>query len=202
MTMTAPPLLIVLSRRLAFRVKRRNVNAAAMATDPTAYKLATKPVIAGAPAECTKSIIDTSADPECNRGNEVYDQADILTVNIRLPEGDTIDYNPAVLSAFLYECPDENTPMPVRPPDGGSWENQVVDPGPPPYTIEIRGITYYRESLIEGRHCVIVQLSQKNAIPPIPEAGDYFYWDPTQGFVFPLEGEAETANVTLERIGG
>ncbi len=154
------------------------------------------------PCECTRSVTDTSVDPECNRGNKVYDQADILTVNIRLPEGDTIDYEPAVLSAFLYQCPDENTPMPSRPPDGGSYENQVVDPGPPPYTMEIRGITYYRENLIEGRHCVIVQMNQKNLMPPIPEAGDYIYWDPSQGVVFPLEGGAQTVDITLQRIGG
>jgi hypothetical protein len=142
------------------------------------------------PCECTKSIIDTSVDPECNRGNEFYDQADILTVNISLPEGDTIDYDPAVVSAFLYQCPDENTAMPNRPP------------GPPPYTMEVRGITYYRESLIEGRHCLIIQMSHKNAIPPIPVAGDYLYWNPSQGFVFPLDGGAETVDVTLEIIGG
>ncbi|MBW2552903.1 MAG: DUF1566 domain-containing protein, partial [Deltaproteobacteria bacterium] len=154
------------------------------------------------PCECTESIIDTSVDPECNRGNEFYDQADILTVNITLPEGDTIDYDPAVVSAFLYECPDENTAMPGRPPDGGSWENQVIDPGPPPYTIPLRGITYYRERLIEGRHCLLIQMSHKNVMPPIPVAGDYFYWNPSQGFVFPLDGGAETVDVTLERIGG
>ena len=154
------------------------------------------------PCECTRSIIDTSVDPECNRGNEFYDQADILTVNISLPEGDTIDYDPAVLSTFLYECPDENTAMPTRPPDGGSWENQLVDPGKPPYSISIRGITYYRERLIEGRHCLLIQMSHKNAIPPIPEAGDYFYWNPSQGFVFPLDGGAATTDVTLIKIGG
>ena len=154
------------------------------------------------PCECTKSIIDTSVDPECNRGNEFYDQADILTVNISLPEGDTIDYAPAVVSVFLYECPDENTNMPSRPPDGGSWENQVPDPGQPPYSMEVRGITYYRERLIEGRHCLIIQMSQKNIMPPIPEPGDYFYWDPSQGVVFPLDGGEETVDVILERIGG
>jgi hypothetical protein len=68
--------------------------------------------------------------------------------------------------------------------------------------MEIRGITYYRESLIEGRHCVIVQMSHKNAIPPIPVAGDYIYWDPTQGVVFPLEGGTATMDITLQRIGG
>ena len=154
------------------------------------------------PCECTRSVTNTFVDPECNRGDMVYRRADILTVNISLPDGHTIDYDPAVLSAFLYQCPDENTPMPSRPPDGGSYENQVVDPGQPPYTMEIRGITYYRERLIEGRHCLIVQMNRKNIMPPIPEAGDYMYWDPSQGIVFPLEGGAQTIDITLERIGG
>ena len=109
---------------------------------------------------------------------------------------------PAVVSVFLYECPDEHTSMPSRPPDGGSWENQVVDPGPPPYSFEVRGITYYRERPIDGRHCLIIQMSQQNLMPPIPEPGDYFYWDPSQGIDFPLDGGAETVDVTLERIGG
>jgi hypothetical protein len=68
--------------------------------------------------------------------------------------------------------------------------------------MEIRGITYYRERLIEGRHCLIVQMNRKNIMPPIPEAGDYMYWDPSQGIVFPLEGGAQTIDITLERIGG
>jgi len=92
--------------------------------------------------------------------------------------------------------------MPSRPPDGGSWENQVVDPGLPPYTVDIRGISYDRERLMESRHCLIIQMSQKNLMPPIPDAGGYFYWNPSQGIVFTLEDGAETVDVTLERIGG
>ena len=78
----------------------------------------------------------------------------------------------------------------------------MADPGQPPYSISIRGITYYRERLIEGRHCLLIQMSHKNVMPPIPEAGDYLYWDPSQGFVFPLDGGAATTDVTLTRIGG
>jgi hypothetical protein len=157
------------------------------------------------PCECTRSVIDTSVDPECYAGDEFYDQAAILTANISLPEGDTINYDPAVVAAFLYECPDENTSLPGRPPDGGSWENQVIDPGDPPYTIPIRGITYYRERLIEGRFCLLIQMSQKVSQPPIPTSGDYYYWDPTQGIVFSLDGDTQTVDpqtvdVTLVKI--
>jgi hypothetical protein len=152
------------------------------------------------PCECTRSVIDTSINTECNAGDEFYDQADILTANISLPVGDTIDYDPAVVAAFLYECPDDTTSMPSRPPDGGSWENQVIDPGPPPYSIPIRGITYYRENLIEGRYCLLIQMSQQNIMPPIPKSGDYYYWDPIQGIDFPLDGGAQTEDVTLVKI--
>ena len=138
------------------------------------------------PCECTKSIIDTSVDPECNRGNEFYDQADILTVNISLPEGDTIDYDPAVVSAFLYECPDENTAMPNRPPDGGSWENQVPDPGPPPYSIDIRGITYYRERLIEGRHCLTHSNEPQERYTAHPCSGRLLLLEYKPGLCFPI----------------
>ena len=54
------------------------------------------------PCECTKSVIDTSVDTECYAGDDFYDQADILTVNINLPADDTIDYYPAVIMVFLY----------------------------------------------------------------------------------------------------
>jgi hypothetical protein len=45
-------------------------------------------------------------------------------------------------------------------------------------------------------------MGHKNVMPPIPVAGDYFYWNPSQSFVFPLDGGAETVDVTLTRIGG
>ncbi len=153
------------------------------------------------PCECTKSVVDTSVDEDCHRTDEeFYDDADILTVNIALPEGDSLDYDPAVLVALLYEC-DTTTPMPMRPPDGGSWENQLANPGQPPYTMEIRGVTYYREGLIpEGRYCILMQLSQKSIMPPIPTPGDYMYWDPADGINFPLEGGAQTMDVTLQPI--
>jgi hypothetical protein len=41
-------------------------------------------------------------------------------------------------------------------------------------------------------------MAQTNIQPPIPEPGDYFYWDPTQGFTFPLDGGEATAEITLE----
>ncbi|MCP4196250.1 MAG: DUF1566 domain-containing protein [Proteobacteria bacterium] len=153
------------------------------------------------PCECTKSIVDISADPECHAGNEAYDQADILKVNVSLPEGATIDYEPEVFQIFLYECPDDNTTMPRRPPDGGSWENQMIDPGPPPYDVEVRGITYYREEQITGRFCLLAQMSQKNVIPPIPQTDDYLYWDASVEFVFPLAESPQEVNITLRRIG-
>jgi hypothetical protein len=151
--------------------------------------------------ECTKSVIDTSVDSECHAGNDLYDQADILTVNISLPDNDTITYDPAVLQAFLYKCPDPTAGIPSSPPDGGSWENQMINPGPPPYSIEVRGITYYRESLIaEGPYCLLVMMNQLNRMPPIPISGDYYYWDPTQTIVCPLEGGAQTVDITLDKI--
>jgi hypothetical protein len=151
------------------------------------------------PCECTVSVIDTSADPDCHRGDEFYEQADILNVNISLPEGATIDYEPEVFQIFLYACPDEDTPMPTRPPDGGSWENQMINPGPPPYNVEVRGITYYREELLVGPYCLLAQMSQNNIIPPIPEIGDYFYWDPKEHrFNFPLTETPQTVEITLE----
>jgi hypothetical protein len=110
-----------------------------------------------------------------------------------------------VVAAFLYGCPDVDTAMPSRPPDGGSWENQIIDPGQPPYTMPIRGITYYRENLIEGRYCLLIQMSQQNIMPPIPKAGDYYYWDPTQGIDFSLDCgtitvDPQAVDVTLVKI--
>jgi hypothetical protein len=153
------------------------------------------------PCECTKSVIDTSIDSECHAGNDLYDSADILTVNISLPEGDTISYDPSDLQAFLYRCPDDTTPMPQSPPDGGSWENQIRNPGQPPYSIEVRGISYYRESLIaDGRYCLLTMINQLHRMPPIPILGDYWKWDATQGIVFPLEGGAQTVDITLDKL--
>jgi hypothetical protein len=156
------------------------------------------------PCECTKSIVDTSVDEDCHRADsEFYDKADILTVNIDVPEGNTPDYDPEVLVALLYSCPDDTTPMPQRPPDGGSWENQIENPGQPPYTIEIRGVTYYREGFIpDGRYCLLMQLSKKSIMPPIPQVGDYFYWDASQGITFPLDGGKQTITANFPKAVG
>jgi len=153
------------------------------------------------PCECTQSVIDTSVDPECHAGNDLYDSADILTVIMSVPDGASIDYDPADLQAFLYRCPDDTAPMPQSPPDGGSWENLVSNPGLPPYSMEVRGISYYRESLIaDGRYCLLVMLNQLHRMPPIPLSGDYTYWHPDQGIVFPLEGGAQTVEIILDRV--
>jgi hypothetical protein len=48
-------------------------------------------------------------------------------------------------------------------------------------------------------------MSQKVSQPPIPTSGDYYYWDPTQGIVFSLDGDTQTVDpqtvdVTLMEI--
>jgi hypothetical protein len=45
-------------------------------------------------------------------------------------------------------------------------------------------------------------LSQKSIMPPIPQAGDYFYWDATQGIEFPLEGGAQTMDFVFGPVVG
>jgi hypothetical protein len=42
-------------------------------------------------------------------------------------------------------------------------------------------------------------MSQTNIIPPIPEIGDYFYWDPKEHrFNFPLAETPQNVEITLK----
>jgi hypothetical protein len=82
-----------------------------------------------------------------------------------------------MLMAFLYSVEGWTFP-PMRPPDGGTDYNQVIDPDidfDKPYLMTVPGCTYYRESCISGDYHLIVLLLMEERMPPLPIAGEYWW---------------------------
>jgi len=106
---------------------------------------------------------------------DVCDQCDQVKLTIKVPEKLTTP--PKMLMAFLYSVEGWTFP-PMRPPDGGTDYNQVIDPDidfDKPYLMTVPGCTYYRESCISGDYHLIVLLLMEERMPPLPIAGEYWW---------------------------
>jgi hypothetical protein len=125
-----------------------------------------------------------------------------LTINV--PEA--LPYEPHQLITFYYDATGWDFP-PVRPPDGGTYYNQAIDPGMPPYTITVPGCTYYGEYGLEGDYQLYVHLQLDEKFPPIPECDDYWWGDGQDPFSFPFngvshEGTVMPMDIMLESVCG
>jgi hypothetical protein len=107
---------------------------------------------------------------------DICDECDQVQLTIRVPEKLTVQ--PAQIMAFLYEVDDttEWTFPPMRPPDAGTFDNQVVNPDidvDKPYTMTVSACTYYRENCVAGEFLLLVYLLNEDKMPPFPVEGEY-----------------------------
>ena len=79
--------------------------------------------------------------------------------------------------AFLYAPEADGTSISAhRPPDGGTQENQVIDPVidvDNPHVMTVLGCSYYREKCLSGDYYLIVFLLNSEKMPPFPAEGEY-----------------------------
>ncbi len=152
------------------------------------------------PCECTgftPSESITDACPSC----------DSLTVTVNVPE--RLERAPHELMVFLYAAEGYLFP-PMRPPDGGTSDNQVLQPLidlDNPYGMTLPGCSYYRESCLYGDYYLFVALYMEAKWPPIPAQGDYWWGMDSEPITFPLDGDAhesrvDAMEVTLVPVGG
>ncbi|MCP4602529.1 MAG: DUF1566 domain-containing protein [Proteobacteria bacterium] len=131
------------------------------------------------PCECTGFIPEddfTDACPDCDK----------LVLTIKVPE--KLDRAPHELMAFLYSAENYEFP-PMRPPDGGNSENQLLNPDidlNSPHVMTVPGCTYYRENCLEGDYYLFVALYMDKRWPPIPEDEDYWWGMNAEPIAFPF----------------
>ena len=157
------------------------------------------------PCDCLQYTPKNSDQPECH--NMECNDADNVTLHIEVPDwnsSEDVTSNPNQLFAFWYKADDWSFPQ-ARPPDGGTWTNQIIDPGSPPYTMEVPGCTYYQERLLSGDYYLMVVLQQDPKFPPIPTGKDYWWgWDQNSTH-FPFnssehQGTTVDMNITLSSV--
>ena len=109
---------------------------------------------------------------------DISDQCDQVKVTIKVPV--KLPTPPKLLMAFLYKVEDWTFP-PGRPPDGGTDDDQIIDPDidlDKPLKLTVPACSYYRDRCIPGGdYYLYVTLLQSNAWPPLPQAGDYVWGD-------------------------
>ncbi len=135
------------------------------------------------PCECTGFTPEESFADVCPT-------CDKLVLTIKMPE--QLDHAPHELMAFLYSAEDYEFP-PMRPPDGGNSNNQVINPEidfDNPYVMTVPGCTYYRESCLSGDYYLFVALYMEERWPPIPENEDYWWGMNAEPITFPFDGDA------------
>jgi len=107
---------------------------------------------------------------------DISDQCDQVNLTIQVPV--KLSTPPKLLMAFLYKVEDWTFP-PGRPPDGGTQDNQIIDPVidiDKPLKLTVPSCSYYRDRCIPGGdYYLYVSLLQSNAWPPLPQAGDYVW---------------------------
>ena len=107
---------------------------------------------------------------------DVCDQCDQVNLTIKVPV--KLSSPPKLLMAFLYKAEDWTFP-PGRPPDGGTEDNQIIDPDidfDKPMKLTVPACSYYRDRCIPGGdYYLYVTLLQSNAWPPLPQPGDYVW---------------------------
>jgi hypothetical protein len=107
---------------------------------------------------------------------DVCDQCDQVQLTVRVPE--KLAVKPAQIMAFLYAPePDGSWHFPpMRPPDGGTDYDQVLNPGidvDKPFMMTVPACTYYRERCVSGEFYLSVFLLNSEKLPPFPAEGEY-----------------------------
>jgi len=154
------------------------------------------------PCEYTTHVPEITNEFGCH--NLVCDQSDGLNLTINVPE--ELPYAPHKLIALYYDANTWEFP-PSRPPDGGTWTNQIVDPGMPPYNMVVPACKYYGEFSLEGDYYLYVHLQMDYSFPPIPLNGDYWWGEGESYFSFPVDNDPSVqtlidTSISLKRVGG
>ena len=106
---------------------------------------------------------------------DICDQCDQIQLTIRVPE--KLAVKPAQIMAFLYKYDEAEWVFPpARPPDGGTEDNQVINPDidvDKPFTMTVPACTYYRENCVAGEYFLLVYLLNEDKMPPYPVEGEY-----------------------------
>ncbi|MFC1669681.1 DUF1566 domain-containing protein [Spirochaetota bacterium] len=148
------------------------------------------------PCQCANYTPADEDQPECHK--LVCDESDYVRLTINVPEWNSSWDEPHQLIALWY---DGNDSFPqARPPEGGTWTNQVIDPGTPPYTMDVPGCTYYGENHLVGNFKLLVLLQMIKKFPQMPESTDFWWGYDQDDTVFPLSGVShsnEQKNVTI-----
>jgi len=106
----------------------------------------------------------------------VCDSCDKVILTIKVDE--KLSVKPKQIMAFLY-APGEDGSWhfpPQRPPDGGTMENQVIDPEidiNKPYVMTVKGCSFYGEECLKGDYYLLVLLLNSEKMPPSPVEGEY-----------------------------
>jgi len=106
---------------------------------------------------------------------DVCPTCDSVRLTIRVPE--KLKTKPAQLMAFFYAADTWSWP-PNRPPDGGTSDDQVLNPDidvDKPLTLTVPGCTYYREQCLSGDYMLYVSLMNSSSMPPVMKEGDYWW---------------------------
>ena len=107
---------------------------------------------------------------------DICNQCDQVNLTIRVADKLTRNYE--MLLAFLFTVEGWTIP-PQRPPDGGTEDNQVINPDidlDKPLELTIPACSYYRDRCIPpGDYYVYVSLLQSDGMPPFPQEGDYLW---------------------------
>ena len=146
---------------------------------------------------------DSMAFVPSPRPTDVCDQCDQLKLTIRVPETFDTTKTYGQLVAFFYSYDPQTWAFPPqRPPDGGTSDDQVMNPDigvGKPFSLTLPGCSYYRESCLSGQYKLFVALWQSSDIPPKYQAGDY-WWGEEQDTLTLGEGAAWTKDMDITLV--
>ena len=107
---------------------------------------------------------------------DVCPQCDQVKVTIKVPE--KLAVPPKQVMVFLYAPETDGSWVfpPGRQPDGGTTDNQVMDPDidvNKPLTVTVPGCAFYRDKCLTGDYYLLVILLNSEKMPPYPADGEY-----------------------------
>ncbi len=120
---------------------------------------------------------DSSAFTPTTLG-DVCPTCDQVNLTIKVPQKLTV--KPKQIMAFLFSAQGWTWP-PQRPPDGGTSDDQVMNPDidvDKPLKVTVPGCTYYRDECLSGEYYLYIALMQTETMPPTMLEGDYWWGMP------------------------
>jgi hypothetical protein len=154
------------------------------------------------PCDCADFTPTDADQPECHA--MTCAGADKVRFKITVDDWNESLDDPTQLILLWYTADGWSFPQ-ARPPEGGTWYNQIVNPGLPPYdgmtnaegelVLEVPGCTYYQERQLFGDFYMMAILQIYKKFPPIPIRKDYWWGYDQVPTTFPFNGVAHTGEV-------